>query len=247
MNPISFKSTFIKPINIEKLDSDDKYKPIEASFVELDKNDTEVLQKTINNWKEYDKHTVFDFTRTSLTPLEIMNTEKEKFLPLTKDMKKEDIPAFLTSKVPGLHVYAVTTQKDKFAKLESDKILGLVKFIACEQYNEIVLLQTKPDCISKKYDKTVFSSLKEKMNKIFGIKNKENKRPYRNIGYSIVENLKEMHSDKMMELTPLNRAIGFYKKLGFNLNLDTYCEYLWIPPNLRRPGINYEHDISGRI
>lgn len=247
MHPISFKGTFIKPINIERLGHDKNYEPAKASFVELDKNDTAVLQKTINNWVAEDKYTVFDFTKTKLTPLEIMNEEKAKFLPLTKDMKEEDIPAFLSSKVLGVHVYAVTTQKDEFSKLESEKILGLVKFVAGKQSNEIVLLQTKPDCISDKYDKTIFSTLKEKMKNLFGIKEKGSKRPYRNVGSSIIENLKEMHNDKIMELTPLNTVKDFYKKHEFNLNLDTYCDFVWIPPNLRRPGINYEHDISGRI
>ena len=50
-----------------------------------------------------------------------MKKKQEKYLPLTKNIKEEDIPAFLSSQVEGTHVYAVTLQEDNFTKLESEK------------------------------------------------------------------------------------------------------------------------------
>ena len=99
----------------------------------------------------------------SLLPPEEMKIQKEKFLPLTKDMDVKDIPAFLSSKVMGDHTYALTLQEDSFAKLESEKILGLVRFKAGKNSNEIELLQTKPNCISEQYGRTPFVVLKQKI------------------------------------------------------------------------------------
>lgn len=233
MNPISFKSTFIKPINIEKLDSDGVYKPIKANFIELDYNDGNALQKVIDNWKEYGDKSIFNTSCDSLAQPNIREIEQEKFLPLTKGMKKEDIPPFLCAKVSGQHIYAVTLQEDTFTKIDPDKILGLTEFNVKEPRNELKLLQTKPDCISAKYGYNIFSKFKNKIRDLLGIKKEEYKRPYKKIGSAIVENLQEMHNDKIMEVVPVDEAKKFYKQHGFNLNLYTLYDYIWIPPNIK--------------
>ena len=42
---VNFRGSFLKEVNIKKLDNDGKYKPIKANFVELDHDDFFTLEK----------------------------------------------------------------------------------------------------------------------------------------------------------------------------------------------------------
>lgn len=231
MDQISFQGNFLKKVNIKKLTPKGEYRPVCANFVELDHNDAGVVRQISKDWKTSKINFLFGTNEHVLLPPDVMKRRMDQYLPLTKNMKKDEIPAFLSSKLLGPHVYVVTSQKNRFSKMEPDKILGVVEFNVQTHKTEITTLQTRPDCVSKDYGNQSLLLLKRAFCSLFGIKDKSPKRPYGNIGSSIIKTLQEMHSDKPMELIPLNPAKSFYRKHGFQLNTQNYFEYVWDPTN----------------
>ena len=122
---------------------------------------------------------------------------------------------------PKEQLYAVTLQKKDFQILDSSKVLGMVCFNECGEYNvgEIEYLQVRPDNISESYGKNIKTRILTRIKKMFvkDIKPKQ-KRPYRHIGKSIVESIKELYSGQPIILVSLDEAVGFYKRMGFNKN-----------------------------
>lgn len=229
MQQVSFQGNFLKPVTIKKLDLDGTYKPVKASFIEVDRDDLNVLKKVERSWSESKASTICGVTDRVVLPYDIMQRKMDEFLHLTEGMNKEDIPMFLSSQVEGTHVYAITTQKENFRQLDSEKLLGLVEFDVRSHRNEIATLQTRPDCISSNYGNQYFLFFKKCLYKILGIKDKRPKRPYGGVGDAIVETLKESYNTRRMELIPLNAAKSFYRRHGFHLESLNGFEYVWDP------------------
>ena len=134
MNQVSFKGTFVNPINIKKLEGN-KYENFPASFVELDPKKTQDLMalETIHKrWNQSFSSIIYNSAFCSS-----VNPNKSK------------------------HFYALTSQKDNFEHMNPDKILGVVQFNNISKYNRIDFLQVNPMYItgkSKSFISKLFSS-----------------------------------------------------------------------------------------
>ena len=231
MQNVSFKGNFIKQVNIKKLSSNGQYKPFKANFIELNHDDITTLQILLKKWENSGAKMNFFLQTNQLLPPNILNDKMNDFLYLTKGLKKEEILPFLSSKILGKHLYAVTKQNNNFKNLNIDDILGLVDFEAKKKNNEIAQLHVRPDCISEEYDNQGLLYLKNKIYKLLGINIKKEKRQYSHIGEAIITTLQSMYNDKPMELISLRPARNFYKKYGFFYNLLSDLEYTWHPKN----------------
>ena len=226
---VNFRGSFLKEVNIKKLDNDGKYKPIKANFVELDHDDFFTLEKIADKWENSISGMCLKFPESLLLPPDIMQNKRNKFLPLTKNMAKDEEHAFLSSRVLGPHFYVVTTQTDNFKKMDADSILGLATLSVSKDVASIDLLHVRPDCISENYGNQVLRLLKYAFYKLFGMQDKIQKRPYAYIGDSIIETIKKMFCDKTLSLVPLNNAICFYAQYGFKRANCGDIEYV-LPP-----------------
>lgn len=229
MQQISFQGNFLKPVTIKKLDIDGTYKPIQASFVEFNHDDVCALKEVSKNWTMSKAGIISGVADRVVDPPDVMKRRMARYLPLTKGMKEEDIPMFLSSQLIGTHVYGITLQGDNFTKIEPNKILGLVEFDVREHRNQIATLQTRPDCISAKYGNEYWRLIKQGFCMLFGIKDKKPKRPYGGVGDAIVGSLQDAFNTRRMELIPLNAAKGFYRRNGFHLDSASGFEYVWNP------------------
>ncbi len=123
MNQVSFKGSFLNPINVKKL-NENQYKDFQASFVELnpkDKADLDMLNKIQMTWRGDFTDTIFNSAFCS----SVLDDDKKKF-------------------------YALTSQQDSFDKLDYKKVLGVVEMNKCENTNRIEFLQVNPDYITVK-------------------------------------------------------------------------------------------------
>lgn len=231
MQNVSFKGSFIKQVNIKKLSNSGQYKSFKANFIELNHDDFKTLQCLLKKWENTGAKMNFYLEEDNLLPPDVLKSKMNKFLYLTKGLKKEEVSPFLSSRILGTHLYAVTKQKDNFNKLNNDDILGLVDFEAGKNSNEIAQLHVRPDCISEKYDNQGLLYLKNIIYKFLGIKNKKGKRQFSHIGEAIITTLQSMYNDKPMELVSLSPARNFYKKYGFFHNMLSDLEYTWNPKN----------------
>ncbi len=170
MDSINFTANHIKNVSIARKYYN-KYQPCKVSLVEFDptnKKDIDAMYKTTDKWDE-------SFTAFTYDDMRTVNEKKEL--------------------LPNLHVYALTTQKSGFDKINPSKILGVVEIV--EKYtdgNKVEVLQTNPS----------------------HIKNFENKTPlFKHIGKRLVSFVKKKFNDKPLYLHPTKTAIPFYEKLGF--------------------------------
>lgn len=194
MNQVSFKGTFINPINIKKLEGT-KYKNFPASFVELDPanlNDVKALENVHKNWNQSFSSIIYN-------------------------------SAFCSSVVPdkSRHFYALTSQKENFEYMNSDKILGVVEFRNDSKYNRIEYLQVNPNYITGKS--------KNFISKLFASKNIKNEKlsPFTRIGSAILDSLKQL-TDKSIDLYSMPEAKGFYWKNGFvRKSIFNSHHYIW--------------------
>jgi len=108
------------------------------------------------------------------------------------------------------HIYALTTQKDKFNNLIPEKVLALADFSEGSISNHLNYIQVKPNCISTRYG-TFWESMKNRVKNIFS----KQKNEYKHIGKEMVNMLKEKSKGKCLELVSFDEAKSFYKKLGF--------------------------------
>lgn len=113
-NHISFKAKFIKTSPVKKL-SHGIYKKIDASFVELNKNDLKPLYETTSEWNQLFSNAIYNNAQDKLKYC------KTRF-----------------------HLYALTTQKEGFETLQPKKVLGLVEYQEGPRFDEINLLQINP-------------------------------------------------------------------------------------------------------
>lgn len=123
MNQVSFKGTFINPVNIKKSDGS-KYEKFTASFVELEPTnpkDINALEKVHKNWNQAYSSIIYN-------------------------------SAFCSSVVPNKskHYYALTSQKNNFEHINPDEILGVVEFNKKSKCNRIEFLQVNPKYITGK-------------------------------------------------------------------------------------------------
>jgi len=113
---------------------------------------------------------------------------------IAKEVKK--IYNYEESNTPK-HVYAVTLQSSNFDQLNSKKVLGIVQLdTRADNINELDYLQVNPKC-AKTY--------------VAG----EDRRPYKNIGSSLLNSLKELYPKKRIHLCAIPSAVEFYKNNDF--------------------------------
>jgi len=131
MTPISFKSNFISPVNIQKKSKDDNYVGSSASLVEIDvTNDDDVF---------------------AVDDLPKLWGNKNFVSEISKNIKQ--IYTYADYDTP-IKAYAVTLQSSHFEKLKPNKILGIVQLdTRAEDINELDYLQVNP-----KYAKTYCKS-----------------------------------------------------------------------------------------
>ena len=92
--------------------------------------------------------------------------------------------------------YAITKQKNNFDDLNYADILGITQLSNRENTNEIKYLQVEPK--NSYYSK---------------------QRKYSHVGSTLIENIKQMFSDKVLFLYSNAKSISFYEKLGFVQNM----------------------------
>ncbi len=170
MNSINFTANHIKNVNIMKK-CYNQYKPCDVALVEMDvknKNDIKAMEKTTLLW---------DTTFTSF-----VLDDMERCSKYTKH------PSWLK-------IYALTTQKDNFEKIQASKILGVLELIKQGDSAKIETLQTNTKYIKEKFNPTP---------------------KYKHIGSELVSHVQNQFFDKELFLIPVKKAVDFYKKLGFD-------------------------------
>lgn len=169
MTPINFKASFINKVNIQKYNGI-KYEPKEVSFVELDtdnKEDRFVLKETAALWGECFAVDIYE------------DAQKDSF------------------KAKNNHIFALTTQNDKFQRLNPNKVLGLVEFQENTNSNKIEMLQVHPDFVSTQMGRP----------------------EYKYIGSKMLDSIKCKYP-KPIKLYSVVDAITFYRKNNFKKDMD---------------------------
>ncbi len=181
---INFRANYIGNTPIKQL-YNNKYVDTKANLIELNPNnnsDLMALKEIGNSW----------YCGSSLAA-EIYLDAKENYLYSTKNKQK---------------FYALTSQKDTFEKLNSEKILAVIE---AEEYNknilEIIFLQVHPYYNYYSYD-----------------------REYKKIGSGLLDIIKKIYSDKIIILKPVFEAINFYLKNGFK-ELSKHSLYMYYKSN----------------
>lgn len=173
MTPINFTGSFVKNVTISKLVTDGKLKIEDVALVKLDKTDKRdimTLAKTAYEWENI---------ASGYAPNIYCDSIKAKNYP---DVSKE-------------HYFALTTQKDNFEELDTNKILGLSLFFEKQSpNNELAWLQANPST-----------------------NHESGKRTYKNIGKAMVNFIKGLFK-KPIYVQADKKAIPFYQKLGFTNN-----------------------------
>ena len=169
---VNFTANLISHPSIPKRASAVHYKQTPVSLVELDhndKNDVKAIQQTEKSWFGHGGVYIEQFSRD-----------------FEKQLLEEDV-------TKG-HFYALTSQKDGFDKLQSDKILGVMELNeTSDKVNEIKWLETNPKS--------------QKLRGGYG-------REYKNVGKSLVKYVLNTYNKKDIFVQSAYRAINFYKKLG---------------------------------
>lgn len=122
MNNISFQANYIKPVVIQKKDTQDNWHPFEVSMVELDKNsveDRKLLYNISREWGTYN---------------------------YVSDIYNEVMDEFLSENLhPQKHVFAITTQKDDYENMRADDVMCIAKFNENDKINELEYIQVNPE------------------------------------------------------------------------------------------------------
>lgn len=178
---INFGAQFISNANIKHYDKDtDKYKDVSASFVEMnpkDKDDVTSVCDAVNFWY------------LDLYGGNIANVMKSVYAG------KE--------KAPSDKIYALTTQKDKFSKVNPDNIEALAHVFETNKRVRLVYLQVNPDMIYQ------FNP------------------EYKYIGKSMIDSLKDKYNDRSIVVVPSKSAKKFYEKQGFEQFEDGENRMIW--------------------
>lgn len=114
----------------------------------------------------------------------------------------------------GIHVYAVTNQKDGFGKIDCNRVLGMMLYKeagATDTHNTIEYLQVAPSDMSEKNNGKLYNFIDKIMSKIFKVSKQEHK----NVGTALIDIAKDAPSEKPIDLYAVPGAIKFYLKNGF--------------------------------
>lgn len=183
---VNFGAKFIKKDYIKKFDaSSNAYKPLRTNFVELDgksQSDIFAVGDISEDWKD---------AKYASSIARIMQCLFSGFLD--KNERK---------------IYALTTQKKHFNKLQSDKILGITE-IDLSKGEGVYLdyLQVNP--------------------KFMHSKTKPD-RKFKDVGRCIINSIKDLYK-REITLCSDYRAANFYEKNGFEMiDPENFC-YQWKP------------------
>ena len=164
---VSFRANLVNKTTVKKRGwFSGHYKPKEASFIKLDLQ-SEVDVQVLNRLKKL-------WTNSFVGQI-------------YHDVTKTSCP---------VEVYALTTQADKFEKLEPQKILGVAETIGDDSYIKLEYLQTHPKYI---YDED------------------KKDRKYAGVGTVLLNQLKNMPDMRQIKLISIFSALDFYEKNGFKL------------------------------
>ena len=183
-NSINFKARYVSSDNIKRFDWMKKtYNPAKVNIIELDSaniSDIKAIHKLVKNWKgaEY-IHSIAG----------IICSMHARYIDKNEHS-----------------VYAVTTQKKNFAKLNSKKILGLAE-----------VKTTRDDSVNLDY-------LQVNPDYIYSVKN----RKYNGVGKCILDFIKNTYM-KTITLRSDYTATDFYEKNGFEIADPKKMSYVWNP------------------
>ena len=182
ISQIGFGAELVSKTSIKKLDSiSDTYNDVEASFVEInpkDKRDRNAVNEAVFYWEN------------DLYGMNISNT-MERLAESDEDISSDKI-------------YAMTTQKDRFWKLDPDKIKALAHVFETNKRVRVVHLQVNPEYI-------------------YVLGNPE----YKYIGKGMIDSLKDKYNDRSIILVSSDSAIKFYEKQGFEHCSDIEKRMIW--------------------
>lgn len=177
----SFKAKYINNINICKKDIFPNYLSKEASFVQIEPkklSDLDALENAVKYW-DYDK-----FGRNICFIANAIRNESKYY----KNHK----------------VYALTTQKENFNKLDSDLILGLIGVCPeTNNYTFIEYMQVNPEMLYPREPE------------------------YKGIGTAILESLKKLSDKIYCYPSQTKSVIDFYIKNGFKKTPELINHYVW--------------------
>ncbi len=232
MNEINFQGNYISRVNIKKLNRKGHYTTVRANFIELTRDDAAKIKEAALTWNEANSYIIAstaDYIDTSY----VLELRKKVFARKAQGIKKDKIPAYLSSQIPGKHIYVVTTQKKRLFDIDASKILGMIEFSSYKNSNELDYIQVRPDCISEKYGNQYLLFARNLFAKLLGLESNRPKRPFADIGNAMITKLQEMYNDKKMTLLPLDDAKSFYRRYGFSLDTRSCREYVWYPKKKR--------------
>lgn len=185
-NSINFRAKFIKNDYIRKIDTTcNTYKPSKVTLVELD------------GGKQSDLFAVSDISK---------NWKNEKYASSIARIMQCLFSGFLDKN--ERKIFALTTQKEHFNRLQSDKILGITE-IDLSKGKGVYLdyIQVNPKYM---YTKT------------------NPNRKYKDVGKCILDFIKNFYK-KEITLCSDFRVTNFYEKNGFELeDASNFC-YQWKP------------------
>ena len=124
-----------------------------------------------------------------------------------------------------ISIYALTTQKDKFEKLKSSKILGFAEMRKNENfpdYDWLHYLQVKPEAINTQ---------------------KGENKTYQYVGTSMINSLKRIYRNISLFSADSPYVENFYRKNGFIEDYMLTRHYLWSSNVFRRLKIRIENYI----
>ena len=102
-------------------------------------------------------------------------------------------------------VYVISTQEENFRKLEPEKILGVAELTKSKKSYKINYIQSRPDCVKSK-----------------------RARPYKGIGEAMMKPVITLTGRFRIYLDAVSEAVGFYKRLGFQIVQEDICAPLMV-------------------
>lgn len=177
-NDISFTAKYISSVMVQRLADNGKYLPTKANAVELsakNNNDLSTLEKLSEKWGDD------TYASNILDEATSLNEFYNEYRPT---------------------VYALTTQKDNFEKLQPNKILGLME--TSDDFGTIKsldYLQTNPEFLDK---------FKPAMKRI---------------GTAMLNFIERINKGRRIEIDAVESAKSFYLKNGYKRMNDYFNIY----------------------
>ena len=167
---ISFKAKYIQPTTIKHKGIDSQFHDYKAAIAELktcSQNDLMTINELNCDWSNCQT---------------LANDIAKIYNSLYANTKPSEDESF----------FVVTTQKDKFDKLDREKILGIIQTKKTNNVLEIENLQVSPE--------TNYAAVV---------------RQFKQVGRRLVEFIINSNNNNRIELLSERSAIPFYEKLGF--------------------------------